>query len=158
MKVTAPLDEYLTQGIGQWAEQLVQRIRVEMHNQGLDASGNLSSSLEWEIEGDEVKILADDYFLYAEGGRTPGRIPYNFTTILEVWLRNKGIVRPATFKTDRAFASAIAYKIKNYGSSKYRGDRPKDDVLSAPMDEMLPKLNEIIENRMVMYINETLFE
>ena len=158
MKVTAPLDEYLTQGIGQWADRVVGELRVELHNQNIDASGNLSASLEWEIEGDELKILADDYFYYAEAGRTPGRVPYNFTDILERWISDKGVTRPATFKTDRAFASAIAYKIKNYGSSRYRGDRPKADLVGPVLDAELPKLNELVENRLVMYINDTLFE
>lgn len=158
MKVTAPLDEYLAQDIGQWADRVVAELRVEMHNQGIDASGNLSSSLEWEIDGDELKILADDYFYYAGAGRRPGRIPYNFTVILERWISDKGVTRPAKFRTDRQFASAIAYKIKNYGSTRYRGDRPKADLVGPVLDAELPKLNELIENRVVTYINDTLFE
>lgn len=157
MKVNVPLDEYINQRLGEWAERLVQRIRVEMHNQGLDASGNLSDSLEWEIDGDHVRLLADDYFLYAEGGRPAGRVPMNFSYIIERWIANKGVIRPAKFRTDRQFAWAIVHNIRTFGSSKHRGDRPKDDVLSAPMSEMLPELNDLVGNRVVMYLNDNLF-
>lgn len=158
MKVTEPLDEYISQNIGEWADRVVGELRMELHNQNIDASGGLSSSLEWEIDGDELKILAAPYFFYAEAGRTPGRIPYNFTDILEMWISDKGVIRPAKFKTDRQFASAIAYKIKNYGSSRHRGDRPKADLVGPVLDAELPKLNELVENRLVMYINDTLFD
>ena len=158
MKAIVPLDDYIVGKIGEWADRVVGEIRVELHNQGVDASGNLSSSIEWSIDGDDVQILADDYFFYSEAGRTPGRIPYAFTDILETWISDKGVIRPAKFKTDRQFASAIAYKIKNYGSSRYRGDRPKADLVGPVLDAELPKLNELVENRLVMYINDTLFE
>lgn len=143
--------------IASWADKLVQRIRVEMQNQGLNASGNLSNSLEYEVGDDSVRILADPYFLYAEGGRAAGKVPVNFSFIIERWIKDKGVSKPAKFKTDRDFAWSIVHNIKHYGSSKFRGDRPKDDVLSAPMDEMLPELNEIIENRMVFFVNDNLW-
>lgn len=158
MKVTAPLDEYISQNIGEWADRVVGELKVELHNQGIDASGDLSSSLEWEIDGDELKILAAPYFFYAEAGREPGRIPYNFSDILERWIKDKGVTRPAKFKTDRQFASAIAYKIKNYGSSRHRGDRPKADVVGPVLDAELPKLNELVGNLCIYYINDTLFD
>ena len=67
-----------------------------MHNKNVDASGNLSSSLEYVIEneddGTHIKVLANNYFIYAEGGRTAGKVPYNFTDILKQWIEifNKG--------------------------------------------------------------------
>lgn len=151
------IDNETKQRVGEWADKLVKRIQVEMQNQGLNASGNLSNSLEWEVGDDSVRVLADPYFLYAEGGRRAGKVPMNFSDIIGRWIKDKGVVRPAKFRTDRDFAWSIVHNIKHYGSSKYRGDRPKDDVLSAPMDEMLPELNEIIENRLVFFVNDNLF-
>ncbi|MBR3467159.1 MAG: hypothetical protein IKH15_08085 [Bacteroidales bacterium] len=151
------IDNETKRRVGEWADKLVKRIQVEMQNQGLNASGNLSNSLEWEVGDDSVRVLADPYFLYAEGGRRAGKVPVNFSHIIERWISDKKVVRPAKFRTDRDFAWSIVHNIKTYGSSKYRGDRPKDDVLSAPMDELLPELNEIIENRVVFFVNDNLF-
>lgn len=157
MKVTVPLDEYLADKVEEWADRVVGELRVELHNQGIDSSGNLSASLEYEVDGDHVKILADDYFEYAEVGRRAGKVPYKFTDILEKWVKDKGVIRPASFRSDRAFASAIAYKIKNYGSSRYRGDRPKVDLVGPVLDKELPVLNDIVGNVVTFYINDNLF-
>jgi len=144
--------------IEDWADELVQRIKVEMHNKGLDASGNLSSSLEYVIEneddGTHIKVLANNYFIYAEGGRTAGKTPYNFVDILKQWIEDKGLsVNP---KQDSKFAFLIARKIRQYGSKRYRENKPAD-VLSKPMSEMTPRLSELLENRLVLYINDELF-
>lgn len=144
--------------IGDWADELIDRIRVEMHNKNVDASGNLSSSLEYVIEneGDDthIKVLAANYFIYAEGGRTAGKTPYNFVEILKEWISNKGL--SVNQKEDARFAFLIARKIRQYGSKRYRENK-QADVLSKPMSEMKPKLNEILENSIIFYINDELF-
>lgn len=144
--------------IGDWADELIDRIRVEMHNKNVDASGNLSESLEYVIEneddGTHVKVLAANYFIYAEGGRTAGKTPYNFVDILKQWIEDKGLsVNP---KQDSKFAFLIARKIRQYGSKRYRDNKPVD-VLSKSMSEMTPKLNELLTNEIVLYINDNLF-
>ena len=48
-------------------------------------------------------------------------------------------------------------KIKKYGSSKYRNPSQRQDVVGAPLSELLPELNNIISNRVVLYINDSLF-
>ncbi len=140
-----------------WADKLVKRIQVEMQNQGLNASGNLSNSLEYAISDNQIQVLANSYMLYAEKGRDKGKIPYNFSSILETWIADKHLTVPAQYKTPNQFAWAIAMKIKKYGSNKYRNPSERQDVLTAPMSELLPELNEIINNRVVMYVNDNLF-
>lgn len=157
MRVNLRFDDYLRNKVEGWAARVVDAIRVELHNQNIDSSGNLSASLEYEVDGDHVKILADDYFEYAEVGRRAGKVPYKFTDILERWVRDKGVIRPATFRTDRAFASAIAYNIKHYGSTRYRGDRPKVDLVGPVLDRELPVLNDIVNNAVTFYLNDNLF-
>lgn len=157
MKVNLRFDDYLRTKVEGWAARVVEAIRVELHNQSIEASGNLSASLEYEADGDHVRILADGYFPYAEVGRRAGKVPYRFTDILEKWVKDKGVIRPASFRTDKAFASAIAYNIKHYGSSRYRGDRPKVDLVGPVLDKELPVLNQIVDNAVTFYINDALF-
>lgn len=140
-----------------WADKLVKRIQVEMQNQGINASGNLSNSLEYAIADNHIRVLANPYMLYAEKGRDKGKIPYNFSTILETWIADKHLTVPAQYKTPNQFAWAIAMKIKKYGSSKYRNPSQRQDVVGAPLSELLPELNNIISNHVVMYVNDNLF-
>jgi len=140
-----------------WADKLVKRIQVEMQNQGLNASGNLSNSLEYVIEDNHIQILANPYFLYAEKGRDKGKVPWNFTDILETWIADKHVTVPAKFQTPRQFAWAINTKIRKYGSDKYRNPSHRQDVLEKPMSELLPELNNILQNRVVLYVNDNLF-
>lgn len=146
--------------LGGWCDALIKRIQLEMHNQGINASGNLSNSLEYTIadesDGTHIRVLADNYFLYAEKGRKSGKVPYNFISVLEDWIKAKGISVPSQFKTARQFAGAIFYKIKTYGSRRERYKDPAD-VAGPALDVMLPRLNGILENRVVAYINDDLF-
>lgn len=142
-----------------WSDTFVKRLQVELQNQGINASGNLSNSLEYVItnegDGTHIQILADPYFFYAEHGRRAGKIPYNFVDILEEWVADKGIAVPSGL-TARKFASAIAWKIKRYGSLRYRTKSPAD-VVQPVADEMIPRLNDILENRVMYYVNDNLF-
>lgn len=140
-----------------WADKLVKRIQVEMQNQKLNASGQLSNSLEYVIADNHIQVLADRYFLYAEKGRDKGKVPWNFTDILETWIADKHVTVPVKFQTPRQFAWAINTKIRRYGSDKYRNPSHRQDVLEKPMSELLPELNNILQNRVVLYINDNLF-
>ena len=139
-------DPLTIQQLNDWARTFVDRIKVEMHNQGLDASGRLSDSLEYTItdtqDGTHIQVLAAPYFFYAEKGRKSGKTPFRFGDILAQWVLDKGINIPSQFKNERQFGYAIA--------------RPLD-VVSAALDEYRPKLNEILENRTVYYINDNLY-
>ena len=142
-----------------WGDTFVKRLQVEMQNQGINASGNLSNSLEYVItnegDGTHISVLADPYFFYAEHGRRAGRIPYNFVDIIEEWIADKHLTVPQGL-TPRRFASAIAYKIKYYGSRRYRQKDPAD-LVQPVMDEMYPKLGDILESRIMYYVNDSLF-
>lgn len=142
-----------------WGDTFVKRLQVEMQNQGINASGNLSNSLEYVItnegDGTHISVLADPYFFYSEHGRRAGRIPYNFVDIIEEWIADKRLTVPQGL-TPRRFASAIAYKIKYYGSRRYRQKDPAD-LVQPVMDEMYPKLGDILESRIMYYVNDSLF-
>lgn len=153
-------DPIILQELNDWCNAFVNRIRVEMHNQGINASGNLSNSLEYTItddaDGTHIQVLADPYFFYAEKGRKAGKVPYRFGDILAQWVEDKGVAVPSQFKDARQFGYAIASNIRRYGSKRFRENNPVDVVGSA-LDEMRPKLNDILENYLITYVNDNLF-
>jgi hypothetical protein len=142
-----------------WGDTFVKRLQVEMQNAGVNASGNLSNSIEYtvsnESDGTHISVLADPYFFYAEHGRRAGRIPMNFVSIIEEWLADKRVQIPSGL-SPRRFASAIAYKIKRYGSLRYRNKAPID-LVEPVMGDMYPKLGDILQSRVMYYVNDELF-
>lgn len=145
--------------LNEWGSEFVGRLKAELWNQHITASGNLADSLEYVIsdksDGTHITVLGDSYFIYAEKGRRAGKVPYNFVDIIQQWLEDKGIQVPQGL-TPKRFASSIAYKIKYYGSLKYRTKSPSD-VVEPVASEMIPRLNDILENRVMMYVNDELF-
>lgn len=140
-----------------WTDRVVGRIRTELHNQNVNASGNLSRSVEGVVGDDSIQILADNYFLYAEKGRNSGKIPRNFIDIINQWIDDKGLQVPSGYRNQRQFAAAIAFKIKKYGSHKWRNPVDRTDVVGGALSAELPELNNIIQNRIVAYVNDNLF-
>lgn len=158
MKAVASIEDFVLQDIQEWLDTFVKAVKVELHNRNINATGNLSNSFEWDIEKQDgnlhAVVTAAGYLIYAEGGRDKGKIPANFTNILEQWIKDKGLsVSP---KDDRRFAFFIAKKIKNYGSRRKR-DGDVADVVGDVLDREREKLNEIIDNRLVIYANDNLF-
>ena len=126
------------------ADQLIEQIRQEMENQGINASGNLASSLQWVIDttgGISFKVLADSYWDYAMKGRGPGKVPGNFKEILKQWINAKGIQFSGTIDQ---FAGAIMYTIRNFGSRRYRDNDPAD-VLTIPIDQFLNNAGDMFD-------------
>ena len=153
-------DSNILSQLNQWGGEFVTRLKAELWNQSVTASGRLADSLEYEItddsDGTHIRVLGDYYFPYAEAGRKAGKIPYNFASIVEKWVEDKGVSVPSKFKTPRQFAWAIAYKIKYYGSRRYR-EQDIADVVSPVADEMIPRLNDIVTNSVVVYVNDNIF-
>lgn len=154
------LNQRITDDVSEWLDRFVQAVRVEMHNKNLDASGNLSDSLTWKIEqasdGLHAVVEADSYFLYAEKGRAAGKVPWNFANIIAQWAEDKGVQIPSKFKTPVQFGWAVASKIRRFGSRRYRENDPLD-VVGEVLDVERPKLNDIVNNVVVLYVNDNLF-
>lgn len=123
----------------EFANNLIADIKYEMQNQGLGGS-DLEKSLDYEINGDRVTVTAAPYLKYAQKGRGPGKVPRDFTEILETWIVKNGI-RPATGNITQ-FANAIKWKTIKEGSAIYRGDRPERDVVTRPIEENLEWLEQ----------------
>lgn len=154
-------DQQTLAALNAWSDTFVKRLQVELQNQGINASGNLSNSIEYTIEngddGTHIQILADPYFFYAEHGRRAGKVPYMFADVLAEWAQDKQIQLPNKFKDYKQFGWAIAQKIRQYGSRRYREKDPAD-VVGVVMGEMYPKLGDILESRIMYYVNDSLFQ
>lgn len=123
----------------EFANNLIADIKYEMQNQGLGGS-DLEKSLDYEVNGDRVTVTAAPYLKYAQKGRGPGKVPRDFTEILETWIVKNGI-RPATGNITQ-FANAIKWKTIREGSAIYRGDRPERDIVTQPIEENLEWLEQ----------------
>lgn len=142
--------------LNNWCGKLIEDIRKSMNVNNINASGELSNSLEYTIKDNGIKFYANDYFEYAEMGRRSGGVPYYFEEILNQWIKNKGIGVPSKFKTSLEFANAIKWKIKKYGSSKYRNPATRVDLLTEPLNDNMPDLDDIVANQIVFCINDNL--
>lgn len=124
--------------IEQFAAEVTRSIQENMASYGLGDS-RLALSLEPEIEGNHLKIWANDYWPYAENGRPAGKIPFNFTDILEEWISRRNISHTGS---TRQFANAIAWKTYREGSYLYRHPEEHRDFLDGVLDEPMAKFQD----------------
>ena len=120
------------------ADEIIGNIRENMSSYGL-SDGNLYNSLESNIDGDHLQILGADYFEYAMKGRGPGKIPYNFSDILEEWIDRRHIPFNGS---KRRFANAIAWKTAREGSYLFRHPEEQRDFLKDVLDEPISKFQQ----------------
>lgn len=134
-------DKDYNEAIERIAVTLRDKIITEIARKGLYDTGELYRSVDYEIEGNDILIYANSYLPYAEFGRGPGKVPYNFANIIAQWAARKNIhLNKGTYND---FGWAVAQKTKQYGSARYRGDIPTADVLSQPVEDVMNNtLNE----------------
>lgn len=124
-------EEILTE----FAENTCADIRMQMAQYGLGDS-NLAKSITYEVKGNEVKITANSYYDFAEKGRGPGKVPYNFEDIVSAWAVGRGISPPDLMK----FASAVKWRTIRDGSYLYRNPEKQRDFDSDAIQENLDLL------------------
>ena len=134
-------DKDYNETIERIAVTLRDKIISEIARKGLYDTGELYRSVDYEIEGNDILIYANSYLPYAECGRGPGGIPYNFAQIIAQWAARKNIhLNKGTYND---FGFAVAQKTRQFGSARYRGDMPTADVLSQPVEDVMNNtLNE----------------
>lgn len=136
-------------------KQLVQAIRDRLEAENINASGSLSDSIEYRVTDSGLEIWANDYFINAEVGTKDERTPIpEFSKILAEWGKRKGIV--VGDKVALKFGYNTANKIKKYGSARYRGDKPYVDLISQPIEDTMPIIDELMGNAFVSTINDSL--
>lgn len=138
--------------LSKWADNVIKRIRKSMVDNDINASGETSKSLEYDITDDGVVILGAPYFAErTEVGRTPTKNHYSwdFTSVIAKWIIDKDLETQFNIKNDRelrGMAFVISRNISKLGSSKYRGTRPRTDVYSTIILEEIENVKNIAAN------------
>ena len=147
-----------------YANRIVQMYRDNLSKEKVDASGQLSRSLDFDLDFDEyhvtVYLIMESYYRYVEVGRN--RSTGKFGTWrtkyadIENWLRNKiargsfiptgGHTIPHTEKEIKSVSYLIARKITKFGF--YGKDHHGKHILERTLDEVerLGILDSIIDS------------
>ena len=124
-------------------DKMVAEMRDNLASTNTNASGRTSASLRVVMTNTGGEIWGRRYFRGVEQGRAGGRVPRNFTSIIQQWILDKGLTysaipykrkpsanwRPKYTPEERglrAMASAIAHTIQKSGTSLYRSGGRKD--------------------------------
>lgn len=131
-----------------WANGLIEKIRHNMENENINASGETSASLEYVLTDNGIMILGAPYFAErTEVGRTPTKNhqSFDFVSVISKWINDKNLEAQFNIKDERdlrRIAGGIVHNITTLGSSKYRGDRPQTDVYSTAVAEAVDDLSK----------------
>ena len=89
----------------EWADGVISRIRRNMEEQNINASGQTSASLESVVTDDGVQILGAEFFAErTEIGRTPTVNPqsFDFVSIIKNGLTTRGFALSSVLTTTAA--------------------------------------------------------
>jgi hypothetical protein len=145
-------------------DKMVAEMRQNLAKTNTNASGRTSASLRVVMTDTGGQIWGRRYFRGTEQGRAGGRIPRNFTSIIEQWIIDKGLTPQAIpYKRQpsanwspkytpeerglRQMASAIAHTIAKSGTSLYRSGGRIDiftNVIEENKTDILKVAKEII--------------
>lgn len=146
----------LTEALRRFGPLLIREYQNQLAQSNHNASGRLSSSLEYEVAWKggllELSLSLEDYWKYVEEGRRPGKFPPP-QKILE-WIRVKHIApRPYNGKlpTEQQLAFLIGRKIAREG---IKGTNDLNKAEESNWDKLLDIIDEAIEKD----INESLDE
>ena len=125
-------------------------IAANMSQMGRTTSGRSVASLLIEDVNDpeaiRVQLTGDKQWEVMEHGRGPGRVPYNFSSIIKEWIVRKGIsyrhLAPKNGPAEKGLNSLsflIARSIMQKGTKLYR-DKGYNDIFDTLMNEETDKL------------------
>ena len=146
-----------------YANRIVQMYRENLSKEKVDASGQLSRSLDFDLDFDEyhvtVYLIMESYYRYVEVGRQRSTGKWgswrNKYADIENWLRQKiargtfvpshGHTIPHSEKEIKRVAGAIVHKITKFGF--YGVDHHGKHILERTLDEVekLGILDKIID-------------
>lgn len=156
-------------------DKMVEEMRTNLASTGTNASGRTSQSLRVVMTDTGGQIWGRRYFRGTEQGRAGGRVPRNFTSIIEQWILDKGLTPSAIpykrkpsaswqpkYTPDgrglRQMASAIAHTIAKSGTSLYRSGGRKDiftNVIEENKHDLKKVAKEIITTNLYGAYNGT---
>lgn len=134
------------------ALELIAEIRQRMVQEGVNATGKTSASLEHTATDSQMTILGSKAFIWVEKGRRAGRNP-PFSPILE-WVEAKGIggINPV------GVAWAVVKSIGARGSVTFRGGDFRDIYTSVVTEQRLEKIFKDIADAKVINARSEIVE
>lgn len=117
------------------AQKIVERLKTNINSQ-LGYNSKLAETLQFSITDNRLVITAENYWDYAEKGRGPGGVPFNFVALLTDWASRKGLVvgNPETF------AKNVKWKTIRDGSYLYRNPQEQRNFKGSVIDEEVENL------------------
>ena len=126
-----------TEILREFGENTVADIKTKMAQYGMGDS-TLAKSVNYEIDGTEIKITAASYWPYAEKGRGPGGTPRNFEDVIATWAVSRGF-RPNDLMK---FARSVKWKTIRDGSYLYRHPSEQRDFETEAIQENIDWLKD----------------
>lgn len=132
----------------EWGEKMVTRIRKNMEDENVNATGETSASLEYLITDYGIQIVGAPYFAErTEVGRTETTKadPWDWRGQLTKWIKAKGLESKFGISDDRDLekvVKAIYWKLNLEGSLKYREPDKQTDVYSTAVADGIDELAE----------------
>lgn len=132
----------------EWGEMIIATIQKNMADQGINATGETSASLEYVLTDYGIQILGAPYFAErTEVGRTETTKadPWDWRGQLTKWIKAKGLESKFNISDDRDLdkvVRSIYWKMTKEGSLKYREPDKQTDVYSTAVAEGIDELAE----------------
>ena len=136
----------------------VAELRAELDDQGHNASGQLSESMEynWGIQGDDLVVSVSflDYGEYVDRGRRPGTKRVPIAALMD-WIRQRRFEADGE-ESIRRIAFAIQETIYQHGiptpgSLKFSRTRKRDEFVEIASGRILIGTERIIESKILKY-------
>lgn len=137
---------------------ITQAIKDTIFSKRLDASGNLSNSIEtyFDIEGETYSVIIElaDYWKYVEDGRRPGKFPP--PNQIKDWIRFKRVVPSAKSSRKVPSTDQLAYLIgRKIATQGTKATHFLSETLESPkVLEMLGEIEDLVADSFVKEINE----
>jgi len=138
----------------QYKDKIVEQLKDRLAQQGLVASGKLQNSIYGVVTQTGINIFAEDYGIFVEEGRGPGKMPPRNKILEWVESRNLQSINPK-YKRPKDIAWMIARSISEKGTIErfgYQGSKFIDFVSK----NIMVSLTKDIEESYLKDINEQL--
>lgn len=131
------------------ADSIMIELKSNMSAYGLNDS-NLANSLESNIHATGFQILANNYWNYAQVGRGPGGVPYNFEDILRNWISARNI----TVQEPEKFVQAVKWKTIREGSYLYRNPNEHRDFIQNSVQDSMEEISGMVAKKVEDTVSE----
>lgn len=137
----------------EFAKNVIADIKENMGDLG---TGRLANSLTYEIFGEkgreQVLLTAADYWDYAQVGRGPGGVPYDFEDTLSKWMSDRG------FSVDdpEQFIQNVKWHTIKHGSKLWNHPSEQRNFVGDAIEKNMEKLSSEMKEKVKQSIYDGL--